>query len=466
MRRLGALLASVALFAGSGASAKVFEPTTFTLKNGLRVVVVENHLAPVVTQMVWYKCGAADEVMGKSGIAHFLEHLMFKGTKTVPAGELSKIVGRNGGTDNAFTAWDYTAYFQTIAADRLDLVMKLESDRMSNLVLTDAVVLPERDVIVEERRQRIENSPAAQLGEAVNAAMFANHHYGIPIIGWRHEMMQLTRQDAVDWYKKWYRPANAVLVIAGDVKPSDVRALAEKYYGSIPAGQPQLRNNRPQEPHLPGDRRIVLRDVQVRQPTLVREMLAPSYSSEGKDHAYALQVLADLLGGGSTSRLYRSLVVEQKLATSVSADYTPDALDKFPFQISAEPAPGVAIDKLEAALDVELAKLVNEGATEAEIADSKKRLVDSAVLARDSVSGAAYAFGLALTTGQTVDDVEAWPDRVAKVEKPMVDAAVQLLLTKNPSTTGWLLPPEGLTAVSESTPVAPVQSGAPAGAIR
>jgi zinc protease len=266
----GAGAALLLAFGGGGATAKVFSPTVYTLQNGLQVVVIEDHLAPVVTQMVWYRVGAADEDQGHSGIAHFLEHLMFKGTKDVGPGEFSKIVARNGGEDNAFTFYDYTAYFQTIAASRLDLVMKLESDRMQNLTLTDDQVYPERDVIVEERRQRIDNSPEARLVEALRYTLMVNSPYGRPAIGWKQEMEALTTADAVAWYKKWYTPSNATLIVVGDVKPEEVKALAEKYYGPIPAHAVPERI-RPQVAPLEGnERRVTLRDPNIHQPNFVR----------------------------------------------------------------------------------------------------------------------------------------------------------------------------------------------------
>src|SRR5882757_9462961 len=283
----GACAALLLAFGGGEATAKVFSPTVYTLQNGLQVVVIEDHLAPVVTQMVWYRVGAADEDQGHSGIAHFLEHLMFKGTKDVGPGEFSKIVARNGGEGNAFTFYDYTAYFQTIKSDRLDLVMKLESDRMQNLTLTDDQVYPERDVIVEERRQRIDNSPEARLVEALRYTLMANSPYGRPAIGWKQEMEALTTADAVAWYKKWYAPNNATLIVVGDVKPEEVKALAEKYYGPIPAHAMPARV-RPQVAALDGtERRVTLRDANIHQPNFVRLYLAPNFSQKTRKQALA-----------------------------------------------------------------------------------------------------------------------------------------------------------------------------------
>src|SRR5882672_10047319 len=320
--RLAALLAAavVALASLSAARAAVFNPSTITLANGLQVVVIENHRAPVVTHMVWYRVGAADEARGKTGIAHFLEHLMFKGTKTVPPRAFSEIVARLGGSENAFTTEDYTAYFQSVSVDHLEEMMKLEADRMVNLVLTDDVVLPERDVILEERRQRIDNDAGSQLMEMARAALFLNLPLHTPTIGWETEMRGLTTADAIAWHQKWYEPGNAIVVISGDVTMDQVRPLAEKYYGAVPATAVPARA-RPDEPAQFAPRRVTKEDPRVQLASWSRLYQAPSYHRGAKEHAYALEVLAELLGGGTSSRLYRSLVVEQKLATSAGSNY-------------------------------------------------------------------------------------------------------------------------------------------------
>ena len=321
LRRLGVLcsLAALVLTLGRPASARVFDPQSFTLENGLQVVVVTNRRAPIVNHMVWYKVGAADEEPGKSGLAHFVEHLLFKGTKNMKPGEFSELIARNGGRENAFTSYDYTGYFQTIASDRLELMMKHEADRMANLVLTDELVLPERDVILEERRTRVDNEPSGQLFEMARAALFMNHPYGISIIGWEHEMQQLTTEDALAFYERWYAPNNAVVVISGDVSLEEVRPLAEKYYGALEA-RPVPERVRPQEPKQMAPRRVTLTSPRVRQPSLSITYLAPSYNRGETQHAYALQVLSEIMGGGSVSRLYSSLVVEQGVAAGAGGD--------------------------------------------------------------------------------------------------------------------------------------------------
>ncbi|MBP2230745.1 zinc protease [Azospirillum agricola] len=420
----------------------VFFPESFTLANGMQVVVIPNRRVPVVTHMVWYKVGAADEDRGVSGIAHFLEHLMFKGTDEVPAGAFSRIVAKNGGRDNAFTSYDYTAYHQNVARDRLELVMRMEADRMSNLKLTDAVVYPERDVIIEERRQRVENEPADRIGEQINATLFVHHPYGTPVIGWPQEMANLTREEAERFYKTWYAPNNAILVVSGDVSAEELKPLAEKYYGAIPA-RPVPERHRVTEPPISAERRVTLRDAEVRQPSVRRIWIAPSYRLDPEQQAYPLQVLSEIMSGGPTSRLYRSLVVEQKIATSAWLGYNPDAWDMGTLSAGATPAAGVEMDKLEAALWAELRKAAEGGVTEEEVATARKRMLAEAAYARDSLTGPAQTLGAALATGQSLDDVESWPVRIDAVTAAQVNAAAKAVLGKTNHVTGLLLPLQG-----------------------
>ena len=457
--RLSSVLAAalVACTCIGPVQAAVFSPTTVTLANGLQVVVIEDHIAPVVTQMVWYKVGAADEVKGKSGIAHFLEHLMFKGTEKMKPQEFSKIVARNGGNDNAFTSWDYTAYFQSIAKDRLPLVMSMEADRMQNLRLSDAVVNPERDVILSERRQTLESSPGARLSEAVNAAFYLNNPYHIPIIGWRSEMEKLTTQDALDWYGKWYAPNNAVLVISGDVTMAEVQPLAEQYFGAISKKDIPARN-RPIDPPDNTERLVMLRDDQVHQPAMYRLYPAPNYrTAEGND-GYALEVAAEIIGGDTASRLYNHLVVEQRIATSVAAAYSQDSLDPGAFEFYASPAARIDLHTVEAAIDGEIAALLKDGVTDAEVETARHRLIQDETLERDSVSGPAQILGEELAIGRSIEDVETWPDRIGAVTTANVNAALKKILTQR-ATTGELLPSAGFTgsdAVPETLSASPM----------
>ena len=420
-------------------AASIFNPESFTLANGLQVVVLINDRLPVVTQMVWYKVGAADDPPGKSGLAHFLEHLMFRGTGDIAPGEFSRIVSRNGGVDNAFTSSDTTAYYQTVAADRLELVMKLESDRMANLALDEKEVLPERQVIIEERRSRTENSPGALLREQMNAMQFLNHPYHIPIIGWRHEMAGLTRDDAIAFYKQHYAPNNAILIVSGDVTVDKVRALAEKYYGPIKSLPIPARVRR-QEPPQIAARRVTLESERVREPQFSRSYLAPSYSTGAKEHAYALQVLDTILSGGATSRLYGRLVVEKELAVSVSASYDVDNYDWGTFSVSGQPRGEITLAALESAVDGEIAGLLKDGVTQEELDHAKKQLIASSIYALDSLRQGAQTIGTALTNGQTIADAEAWPERIEAVTVEQVNAAARHVFDITQSVTGYLLP--------------------------
>ncbi|HVV61462.1 MAG TPA: pitrilysin family protein [Pseudolabrys sp.] len=429
------------VFGASGASAQSEGPRVadFKLANGLELVVIPDHRTPVVTHMIWYKVGAADETPGKSGIAHFLEHLMFKGTEKNPAGKFSQVVASVGAHENAFTSNDYTGYYQRIPAERLKEMMSFEADRMTGLVLTDAVVLPERDVILEEQNQRIANNPRARLGEQIDAALYLNHPYGKPVIGWRHEMEQLTRDDAIGFYKRFYAPNNAVVVVAGDIDPDQARAFAEETYGKVaPHGKfgPRIR---PQEPPPEAVRSLTLADPRVAQPMLQRAYLVPSFHSAKPGVSPAIDVLAHVLGGGSNSRLYRALVVEKHTAVSAGAYYDSAALDQTKFNIFAAPAAGVTLSALESDIDAVVAEVIAKGVTSQELERSKTRLIADAVYAQDNQMTMARWYGVALTTGGTVDDVKRWPERIRAVTAEQVQAAAREWLDKRRSVTGYLV---------------------------
>jgi zinc protease len=429
------------LFAGLAAPARaaVFNPESFTLDNGLQVVVVTNRRVPVVTHMLWYKVGAMDEPPGKSGLAHYLEHLMFKGTKTLKPGEFSAIIARNGGQENAFTSQDYTGYYQSVAADRLELMMKLEADRMTNLVLTDAAIEPERQVVIEERRSRVDNNPAAMLGEQVAAALYQNHPYRNPIIGWRHEIETRSREDLLNFYRDWYAPNNAVLVISGDVSADIVRPLAQKYYGVIPARTLPKRVAW-REPEPVADRHVVLEDARVRQPAWSRRFLAPSQVYGETKHSYALQVLGEILSGGATSRLYRILVVERKIAVSAGAWYNGRTRGPGTFGFYATPPADGDMDATIAAVNAQIDTLIAEGVTDEEVAKAVRQLQDSAVYARDSYRTPARVFGAALAIGRSVADVEAWPEQIGAVTAGAVNQAIEFVFKNRRSVTALLLP--------------------------
>lgn len=434
----GVAAAAIAvLIPGGAAQAEVFDPETFTLDNGMQVIVVTNDVAPVVSHMVWYKVGAADEPPGQSGIAHLLEHLMFRGTETVADGEFNAIVARNGGRDNAFTSWDYTAYFQNVARDRLELVMQLEADRMANLVLDPEIVLIERDVVMEERRQRIDNRPTGRLTEQMISALYQNHPYGIPIIGWPEEIAQLEPDALIAFYETWYAPNNAVLVVSGDIDAETLRPLAKATYGQVPS-RPVPERIRPQEPVSASERQVIIRDPTVQRVDWRRYYQAPSYPAG--DIAYDLQVLNEILGAGTSSRLYRALVIDQGLAVGAGTNYQATGLDSALFGVFITPQADADPHAVAAAYEAELQRLLDDGVTAAELDAAKQRLVTSAIYARDSVQSPAYSFGLALTGGQTVDDVEAWPARISAVTADGVLAAAETVLRPERAVTGLLLP--------------------------
>jgi len=415
---------------------------SFKLDNGLEVVVIPDNRTPVVTHMIWYKNGSADDPLGKSGIAHFLEHLMFKGTKNHPQGEFSNLVAELGGQENAFTSYDYTAYFQRIGKEHLGTLMGFEADRMRNLVLTDEVVTPERDVVLEERRMRTDNDPSSQLDEAVQAALFAHHPYGTPIIGWNHEIETLDREDALAYYSRFYTPENAILVVAGDVEADEVVALAKETYGKIPARAEPPRRNRTKEPPHRAHRLVSLSDEKVEQPSHERVFLVPSYKTASPGEAEALEALAYMLGGGATSALYETLVVEEKYAVGAGAYYLGSAVDDTRLWVYATPAPGVSLDDLDQAIDRVMRRFIEQPIDEAHLARAKTRLVADAVYAQDSQASLARWYGEALATGLTIEDVAAWPARIEAVTAADVTAAAKKWLDKRRSVTGFLLPAE------------------------
>ena len=418
---------ALSILSSAPAAAQIFNPDTFTLKNGMQVVVISNDRAPVVQHMVWYKVGSADEAPGESGIAHLLEHLMFKGTKNYGPGEFSSSVARNGGRENAFTSFDYTAYFQTIAKDRLEMVMQMEADRMTNLLINADQVAPERDVVLEERRSRVDNEPGAQLSEQVGAVMYLNYPYRRPIIGWGHEIRALDVDRILAFYKKYYAPNNAVLVVEGDVTVDELRPLAEKYYGAIPRG-PDIERARTTEPPARADRRVVLAHERVTQPSWSRRYLAPSDHYGKSEITPALQVLAEIIGGGPSSRLHTKLVLEDKIALAAGAFYGPDDLGPSVFGFYVSPKPGVDMALIEAAAMNEVTRVLNDGVTDAEVAQAIERMRDTAVFARDNFGTASRMFGSALTSGSTVEFVEGWLGRIGAVDAAAVKAAGEHVL--------------------------------------
>ncbi len=414
--------------------------TTYTLDNGMEVVVIEDHRAPVVVQMVWYRAGSADEKVGQSGVAHFLEHLLFKGTDKLAPGEFSATVAANGGSDNAFTSYDYTAYFQRVAADRLPLMMEMESDRMENLRLSEGDIATERNVILEERNQRTENNPGALAREQFMAAQYQNLRYGVPVIGWKHEMEELSLDDALSYYTLNYSPNNAILIVAGDVLPDDVLALAKQYYGVIPPEPDLPERLRPQEPPQSAPRRITYTDARVSQPYLVRSYLATERNSGEQDKAAALVYLAELLGGSSfTSELGRALQFDTQTAVYASAGYDPSSLDTSTFSVSVVPATGVTLSEAEAAMDKVLSDFMAKDIEPAALNRIRTQLKAQEIYALDNVQGRAQRYGAALTQGLTIEDVQSWPQVLQDVTADDIKAAAAKVFDLNQSVTGWVV---------------------------
>jgi len=405
MRLLATLFAAIV-----ATTASAEEVTTFTLDNGMDVVVIEDHRAPVVVHMVWYRVGSADEPVGASGVAHFLEHLLFKQTDKLEAGEFSAIVAANGGSDNAFTSYDYTAYFQRVAADRLELMMDMESNRMNNLAI---------------------------------AALYQNHRYGVPVIGWKHEIEQLDLDDALDFYDLYYSPNNAILIVAGDVEPDAVRALAETYYGVIPS-EPNLPERiRPEEPPQRAERRITFVDPRVSQPYLTRSYLAPERDTGAQTEAAALVYLSELLGGSPfTSALGIALQFDTQTAVYSNAGYSGSALDDTSFGLTVVPAEGVTLSEAEAAMDQVLAEFMANDIDPDDIDRIRAQLRASEVYAKDSMQGLARRYGVALTQGLTIEDVQAWPDVLQAVTAEDIKAVAAKVLNKDQAVTGWVVASE------------------------
>jgi zinc protease len=439
----------------------------FKLANGLTVIVVPDNRAPVVTHMVYIRAGAADEPPGVSGIAHFLEHLMFKSTEKLANGEFSAIVSRLGGQQNAFTSSDYTAYFQRVSKTHLKTMMEMEADRMMNLRLDPKEVDTERQVIIEERRVRTENVPSSILGEQMSATLYQNHPYRIPIIGWMHEMAKLSREDALAFYKRFYAPNNAVLVVTGDVQPDEVKALAEATYGKLPANPAVAQRVRPQEPEQRAPRRVELKDARAGNASVRRYYLAPAMTTAPAGEAEALYLLMKIAGGGGTSRLYQSLVAQEKVASSAGGWYSGMSLDSGTIGLYAVAAEGVPLDKVEQAMDRVVAELRDTGATQAELDRAKKQFLAEFVYELDSQESLARRYGAGLALGLTVEQIDRWPETIAKVTLSDLKKVAYKHLDLRRSVTGTLVPvnsePETIAAPTpgSGSPPTPASAGTP-----
>ncbi len=415
---------------------KIFQ---FALQNGMQVVVVPDHRAPIATQMLWYRVGAVDDPPGLSGVAHFFEHVMFRGTASVPGDQFARTIARNGGEANAFTTHDYTAFYEQIAKDRLRLVMSLDADRMANLDLSDSNVRTERDVVLEERRMRIDNNPESLMREQTDAALYLSHPYGRPVIGWPEEIRRIGRIEAQDYYTRHYAPNNCILVVAGDVTAEQVRNDAEATYGKVPPRELHPRAEYAQPARLGETRLAVYRD-DVKVPVFMRSYRVVSYPEARPGEAEALQVLAQLMGGDATSILYRELVVKRKLASDAGASYDGYARDDGEFAIYAVPRPGVRMEILEQAIDAIIRSYVVAAPKTADMERAKTQLVADAVYRRDSQFDLASAYGQALVIGLTAQDVQDLPDRIRAVSADAVRKVATSDILKREAVTGYLLP--------------------------
>jgi len=432
------------------AQAAVFYPQDYKLDNGLELIVVPNHLAPAITQMVWYKVGSSDETAGQTGLAHYLEHLMFRGTSTMAPGDFSKIIAAQGGSDNAFTSYDYTAYHETVAADRLEMAMKMEADRMHNLQIKPETAVPELSVVLNERQQRTDNDPEGRFTEKVRNTLMPNYPYGTPVIGWKAQIEKLTAENATQFYGQHYAPNNAVVIISGDVEPEKVLQLAKSIYGVLPKHEIPPRQAFGQAP-MPERHSLVMVDAGIEQPQLELNFVVPSYATQKAKEAYAYEVLGEALDGGEVGLLYKSLAVEQKLASGVEAGYDPDARGPAIFAIALTTRPGVDPKVLEKALMDKLQALAKTGLEEKTVKAAKERMRRTAVFARDDLMMPGYSFGMAITTGHSVNDVEAWPDRIEAVSLAEVNAALRDLMANPRTLSAMLLPdPNATQAVKEA----------------
>ncbi|MES2370404.1 MAG: pitrilysin family protein [Pseudomonadota bacterium] len=413
--------------------------TDVTLDNGMRVIVQEDHRAPVMVSQVWYRAGSMDEFNGTTGVAHVLEHMMFRGTKMVPPGEFSKRIAAAGGRENAFTNRDHTAYFQQMQKDRLELAMQLESDRMANLVIRDDLFAKEMQVVMEERRLRTDDQPQSVVYERLMATAYQESPYRRPVIGWMDDLQHMTAQEARDWYARWYVPNNATLVVAGDVKSDDVIAMAKRYFGVIPARVLPVR--KPQdEPAQIGEKRVVVK-VPAKVPYLLMAWHAPILKDWEKDTApYALQILAGVLSGNDSARLQKSLVKTQQIAVSTSAGY--DAVSRGPgmFMIDATPAPGKTADELEKAIRGQVERIQRDGVSEAELARVKAQVIAADVYQRDSLFYQAMQLGEYVTAGLPPEALAHRVDKLRAVSAGEVQAAAKQWLEDDQLSVGILDP--------------------------
>jgi zinc protease len=417
-----------------------FNSKHFKLDNGLQVVVIPNHKIGAVTHMVWYRVGAIDEAPGKSGIAHLLEHFMFKGTEKFPKGVFSKRVAQVGGNDNAFTSHDYTAYYQTVPKDKLEMVMEMEADRMRGVQFTDQESMEkERQVVVEERLLRTDNKPIARLSEQMRAALFRNHFYQRPVIGWMHEIKSLTLKDAETFYQQYYAPNNAILVVAGAVDEKEVRTLADKYYGVLDSKASIERPYKAlKEPTKTVPVEIVLKDDKVGHPQWVRYYKTFSQHTENREYSYALTLLSEYLSEGTTSKLYQDLVVDKKIAQAVNGYYDDMNLGPSVYSLQITPKKKEDIGAIESHIEAEFDKIKAEGLTPEVLERLKRKLIDQTVYAQEDIKTLAIIYGQSWVAGLNSEYVESWEKNIDAVTNEDIKKAALLTLNKAQSVTGRL----------------------------
>lgn len=409
----------------------IFNPAIATLSNGLQVVLVQNRLAPVVSISLIYKVGTADDPYSMHGLSHFLEHLMFKGTKDVPADQFKKLISSKGGSINAFTTPDMTAYICDIAVEHLEFFLKLEADRMQNLLLDPEDLEAEKKVVKEERRMRLDNNPFGLAYEALLLSTYWYHPYGIPAIGYPQQIAAYNREAAYDHYKKWYGPNNAVLVIAGDVTMETLHPLVEKYFGSIPPISVSPRNRVKEVDHAGITISIDQESPRISLVNVNWSYRSPSHLSQGSEHYYPLIVLAQVLGGNATSRLYRTLVEEHKIAVEASCSYDDESLDPQTFSLTATLAPHMELSSLKDYVEAHILEVVEKGITDKELGDAKRDILASLAFARDGNNSSVMAFRR-LGVGFTVEQIEDFPNQINAVTVEKVHEAAKEILGKNP----------------------------------
>ena len=421
----------------SNLEAKLFNAKSFTLSNGLQVVVVENKRAPVISSMIWYDVGSADEEYGKSGLAHFLEHLMFKGTKKFPGSTFSNFISKNGGSENAFTSYDYTAYFQTISSDKIEEVLEMEADRMKNLVLTNDQVETERKVILEERNQRIDSRPSSILDQDMRKSLFPNNTYGIPIIGWKHEIKNLTYDDVIKFYNKYYVPDNAKLILSGNIDYDRAKIIARKYFGNIPSEKKKTERKYLRDPEILSNINVILEHEDVKQKVWKRVYKSNSIVQSIKK-GIALDFGLEIIAGGKTSFLYKNLVEEKKLFSSVGGYYQGFTKGPATIYFYAIPIKDLSEYQINIEIDTTLQDAIKVGISDEEFDRKKKKYFYNSIYQRDSIAQPAQILGEALSIGLSIDEVLNWDRYIESLTVDDVMNELKVFIKNRDFVTGML----------------------------